>query len=92
VHLGALFAEAHIPTDSPTQRQHPARTVAGWVKALETLKHEGLLADYELLPGNDERQRSMMERWLAQRIRLIPPAHIPERYQAIGASNPRLRQ
>jgi len=92
VRLGTLFAEAHIPTDGPTQRQHPARTVAGWVKALDTLKHDGLLADYELLPGTDERRRSMVDRWLAQRVRLIPPAHIPEHYQAIGTSNPRLRQ
>jgi Arc/MetJ family transcription regulator len=92
VSLATLFQEAHIPSDRPGQRRHPTRTIAGWLQALADLRRDGIIADYALLPGPDTAPKGKLEQWLAQRIRLTPPAPIPEHYQAIGARNPRLRQ
>jgi hypothetical protein len=90
ISIASLFAEAHIIMNSDTQRKNVARTIAGWVRALEHLKRDGVIAGYTLSSGNDEAKHSNLARWLNQRISLDPPAYIRDHYAPIGAHNPGL--
>jgi hypothetical protein len=89
--LSKLFRDARIETEGATQRKNAARTIRRWRQALDTLRKDGVLTAYELLPNADDSPKGKLDRWLHQRIRLAPPPWLPEHYHELSKRNPRLR-
>ena len=80
--LGDLLRDAHIDVDGPTQRANPTRTIQRWLDALQDLRREGIIAGYEIVPAQGTPPRGTLAAWLAQRIRITPPADIVAHYAA----------